>query len=89
MDMSEIFACYRSQLSKDENVEEIEQVTLGITEDRRENTSQFDLAYVKVSGQKVLTAFDNASTSTLLLRELVEGGKIEIKETSNRSKING
>ena len=64
-------------------------MTLGITEDRRENTSQFDLAYVKVSGQKVLTAFDNASTSTLLLRELVEEGKMEIKETSNRSKING
>ena len=43
-DMREIFACYRSQLSKDENAEEIKQVTLGITEDRRENTSQFDLA---------------------------------------------
>ena len=64
-------------------------MTLGVTEDRRENTSQFDLAYVDVSGQKVLTAFDNASTATLLLRELVEEGKIEIKETFNRSKING
>ena len=46
-------------------------------------------AYVNVSGQKVLTAFDNAYTATLLFRELVEEGKIEIKETSNRSKING
>ena len=88
-DISEIFGCYKTILSKDSNVEELEQVTLGVTEDRRDNTSQFDLAYVNVSGQKVLTAFDNASTATLLLRELVEEGKIEIKETSKRSKING
>ena len=64
-------------------------MTLGITEDRRENTSQFDLAYVRVSDQKVLTAFDNASTSTLLLHELVEEGKIEFQPTTNKSKING
>ena len=73
----------------DNNIEEIEQVTLGVTEDRRENTSQFDLAYVDVSGEKVLTAFDNAFTATLLLCELVEEGKIEIKEILNKSKING
>ena len=65
-------------------VGETEQVTLGVTEDRRENTSQFDLAYVRVSDQKVLTAFDNASTSTLLLRDLVDEGKIEIKRTTNK-----
>ena len=78
-DMGNIFACYRTLLSKNNNEEENEQVTLGIKEDTRENTSQFDLAYVKISGQKVLTAFDNASTSTLLHCELVEEGKIEIK----------
>ena len=70
-------------------VGETEQVTLGVTEDRNENTSQFDLAYIDVSGQEVLAAFDSCSTVTLLLRELIEEGKIEIKETPNRSKING
>ena len=38
-----------------------EQVTLGITnhmEDRRGNTVQFDLAYVRVDEDKVLTVFD-------------------------------
>ena len=43
-DMSEIFGYYKTLLSKDNVGEETEQVTLGITEDRRENTSQFDLA---------------------------------------------
>ena len=72
-DMSEIFGYYKTLLSKDN--EETEQVTLGVTEDRRENTSQFDLAYVDVSGQEVLTAFDSYSTVTLLLLELVEEGR--------------
>ena len=52
-DMSEIFGYYKTLLSKDNDGEETEQVTLGVTEDRRENTSQFDLAYVDVSGQEV------------------------------------
>ena len=55
-----------------------EQVTLGITnhvEDRKGNTVQFDLAYVKVDEEKVLTVFDNTSTTTLLLRDLIEDGK--------------
>ena len=45
-DMSEIFGYYKTLLSKDNDGEETEQVMLGVTEDRRENTSQFDLAYV-------------------------------------------
>ena len=36
-----------------------EQVTLEVTEDRRENTSQFDLAYIDIGGQEVLAAFDS------------------------------
>ena len=88
-DMNEIFGYYNTTLSKDNVGEETEQVTLGVTEDRRENTSQFDLAYIDVSGQEVLAAFDSCSTVTLLLRELIEEGKLEIKETPNRSKING
>ena len=84
--MSEIFGYQKTLLSKDNDVEETEQVTLGVTEDRRENTSQFDLAYVDVSGQKVLTAFDSCSTVTLLLRERVEEGKQRSKrlQTSQR-----
>ena len=87
-DMNKIFGYHNTTLSKD-NVGETEQVTLGVTEDRRENTSQFDLAYIDVSGQEVLAAFDSYSTETSLLRELIEEGKLEIKKTPNSSKING
>ena len=58
-------------------------------EDRRGNTVQFDLAYVKVDEEKVLTDFDNASTTTLLLRDLVKDGKINIVQTTNTSKVKG
>ena len=67
-------------------------MTLGITnqlEDRRGNTVQFDLAYVKVDEQKVLTVFDNASTTTLLLQDLIKEGKIDIIQTTNTSKVKG
>ena len=45
---------------------EINQVTLGITEDRRNNIYQFDLAYIDVGGEEVLAAFDSCSTATLI-----------------------
>ena len=69
--------------------EETEQVTLGVTEDRRKNISQFDLAYIDVSGEEVLAAFDSCSTSTLIHRELIDEGKIEVTKTSSNSNING
>ena len=90
-DVNDIFS-YALELQKGNNEEENEQVTLGITnqvEDRRGNTVQFDLAYVKVDEQKVLTAFDNASTTTLILRDRVKEGKLELHHTTNKSKING
>ena len=65
--MSKIFGYYKTLLNKDNVRKETEQVTLGVTEDRRENTSQFDLAYIDVSGQEVLAAFDSCSKATLLL----------------------
>ena len=73
-DTIDIFGYYNTTWSKD-NVGGTEQVTLGVTEDRRENMSQFDLAYIDVDGQEVLAAFDSCSTATLLLRELIEEGK--------------
>ena len=88
-DMNEIFGYHNTTLNKDNVEEEQEQVTIGVTEDRRENTSQFDLAYIDVSGQEVLAAFDSCSTATLLLREVIEEGKLEIKKTSTSCKING
>ena len=42
-----------------------------------------------MSGQEVLAAFDSCSTATLILRELIEEGKLETKKTQNKSKING
>ena len=58
-------------------------------EDSRRNTVQFDLAFVKVDEEKVLTVFDNASTTTLLLRDLVKSGKIDVVHTTDTSKVKG
>ena len=43
--------------------------------------SQFDLAYIDVSGEEVLAAFDSCSTSTLIHRELTD--TIGIKNQGN------
>ena len=69
--------------------EEPEQVALAVVEDRRKNISQFDLAYIDVDGQEVLAAFDTCSTTTLIHRELVEGGKIKVTETKDDAEISG
>ena len=66
-----------------------DQVTLVVTEDRRKNTSQFDLAYIDVGGIEVLAAFDTCSTATLIHRELIDEGQLEVTETTNNSNING
>ena len=87
-DITDIFGYQNTTLSED-YVGETEQVTLGVTEDRRKNMSQFDLAYIDVSGQEVLAAFDSCSTSTLIHRELIDEGKLEVTKTSSSSNING
>ena len=54
LDANDIFS-YAPELQKGNNEGENEQVTLGIMnqfEDRRGNTVQFDLAYVKVDKEK-------------------------------------
>ena len=80
---------YQSTKLNEADVEVIEQVTLGVTEDRRKNMSQFDLADIDVSGEEVLAAFDSCSTSTLIHRELIDEGKLEVTKTSSNSNING
>ena len=71
------------------NKKETEQVALAFVEDRRKNVAQFDLAYIDVDGQEVLAAFDTCSTTTLIHRELVDGGKIKVIETQDDSEISG
>ena len=87
-DITDIFGYQGTKLNKADG-EETEQVTLGVTEDRRKNISQFDLAYIDISGEVVLAAFDSCSTSTLIHRELIDEGKIEVTKTSSNSNING
>ena len=87
-DITDIFGYQNTTLSED-YIEESEQVTLGVTEDRRKNMSQFDLAYIDVSGQEVLAAFDICSTTTLIYRELIDEGKLEVINTSINSNVNG
>ena len=71
------------------NRDESEQVALAVVEDRRNNTAQFDLAYIDVDGQEILAAFDSCSSTTLIHRELTEEEKIRVEETKDDSKING
>ena len=87
-DITKIFG-YQSTKLNEADVEVTEQVTLGVTEDRRKNMSQFDLAYIDVSGEEVLAAFDSCSTATLIHRELIDEGKLEVTKTSSNSNING
>ena len=77
-DITDTFGYQNTKLLED-YVGETEQVTLGITEDRRRNMSKFDIAYV--NGQEVLAAFDSCSTSTLIHRELTD--TIGIKNQGN------
>ena len=81
-DITNIFG-YQSTKLNEADVEETEQVTLEVTKDRRKNISQFDLAYIDVSGEVVLAAFDSCSTSTLIHRELIDERKIEVTKTSS------
>ena len=90
-ELNDIFSYFHHPLQDNKKGGD-EQVTLGITskeEDRRGNTTQFDLAYVKVDEEEVLTVFDNASTTTLLLRDLIKDGKINVVHTTNTSKVKG
>ena len=71
------------------NSDESGQVALVVVEDRRNNIAQFDLAYIDVDGQEILAAFDTCSSTTLIHRELIDEGKIEVKETKDNSNIKG
>ena len=71
------------------NKNESEEVALAVVEDRRNNTAQFDLAYIDVDGQEILAAFDSCSSTTLIHRELTEEEKIKVEKTNDDSKING
>ena len=88
MDIANIFR-YQSPKVPEGNEGKTDQVTLVVTEDRRKNISQFDLAYIDVGGVEVLAAFDTCSTATLIHRELIEEGQLEVTETSSNSNING
>ena len=71
------------------NRDESEQVALAVVEDRRNNTAQFDLAYIDVDGQEILAAFDSCSSTTLIHRELTEEENIKVEKTTDDSKIAG
>ena len=88
IDIANIFGC-RSPRVPEGTEGKTDQVALVVTEDRRKNTSQFDLAYIDVGGIEVLAAFDTCSTATLIHRELIDEGQLEVTETTNNSNING
>ena len=87
-DTSYIFG-YQDAAMNDTSTKGPDQVALAITEDRRKNLSQFDLAYIDVGGEEVLAAFDTCSTATLIHRELVDEGKLKVTETTDNADING
>ena len=65
------------------------QIALVTVEDRRNNEAQFDLAYVDIDGQEILTAFDSCSNTTLIHKELIEEGKVKVMKTQDSSNIKG
>ena len=71
------------------NMDDTEQTTLVIVEDRRNNEAQFDLAYVDIDGEEILTAFDSCSDTTLIHKELVNEGKVKVIKTQDSSNIKG
>ena len=89
-ELNDIFSYFHHPLQDNKKGGD-EQVTLGITnevEDRRGNMIQFDLAFVKIDEEEVLTVFDTASTTTLL-RDLIKDRKINVVHTTNTSKVKG
>ena len=71
-DTSDIFGYIRNY--------EPEEVALAVVEDRRQNLSQFDLAYIDVNGHEILAAFDSCSSTTLIERELSASDKIHFEQ---------
>ena len=84
MDITDTFGYKNTKLTVD-YVEETEEVTFRVTEDRHRNMSPVDTAYV--NGQKVLAAFDSCSTLTLIHHELIDTGKLGAIMTSSNSNI--
>ena len=66
-----------------------EQTTLVVVEDRRNNEAQFDLAYVDVDGEEILTAFDSCSNTTLIHKDLVNEDRVKVLKTEESSNIKG
>ena len=61
-----------------------EHTTLVVVEDRRNNEAQFDLAYTNIDGVEILTAFDSCSNTTLIHKELISEGKIQVLKTEEK-----
>ena len=57
------------------NIDDTEQTTLVIVEDRRNNEAQFDLAYVDIDGEEILTAFDSCSNTNWSTKKSSTKGK--------------
>ena len=72
-----------------EIIDETEHTTLLVVEDRRDNEAQFDLAYTNIDGKKILTTFDNCSNATLIHKDLIHEGKIQVLKTEESSSIKG
>ena len=67
----------------------MEHTTLVVVEDRRNNEAQFDLAYTNIDNEEILTAFDNCSNTTLIHKDLINEGKIQVLKTEENSSIKG
>ena len=59
-------------------------------EDRTKSEVQFDFAIIRgENGYGVLTVFDNASSTTLILWELIENGTVRAKYTKDVQLVKG
>ena len=78
------------QISERRGNEEIALITDYHVEDRRKSEVQFDFAIIRgENGYGILTVFDNASSTTLRLRELIENGTVRAKYTKDVQLVKG
>ena len=78
------------QNHEEEGIEQFALVTEVRVDDRTNNKTLFKFALVKgEDGRGILTVFDSASTTTLILRDLVERGPLSVRLTGNKQVING
>ena len=77
------------QTSERRGNEQIALITDYHVEDRKKSEEQLNFGIIRENGYGILTVFDNASSTTLILRELIENGTVRAKYTKDVQLVKG